>query len=161
MTYQDSGLIMKLLNKYSVHIALLAIFVCFTLPSHAQTTLDYIDNQTPDTRYIDHLDGTVTDRKTNLMWAKDSQGASIWVSALESAKNSTNVKELQTLIAYNSYSPSINTNLFPDTSNNNYWTSSPAVTSNSRSAISISFDNGTSTRTTRTSTLMFRLVRNP
>ncbi len=74
--------------------------------------------------YIDNKDGTVTDKSTNLMWAKSDSGSRMnWVEALEFAQNSTlagysdwrlpNAKELQSLVDYEKKElPAINTDYF-------------------------------------------------
>jgi len=69
------------------------------------------------------------------------------------------IKELNSLSAYNRSNPAINTNVFPRTSADSYWSSSPAVTDNFRSALSLDFGIGRTFRTTRTSSLGVRLVR--
>ncbi|WP_237157015.1 DUF1566 domain-containing protein [Photobacterium rosenbergii] len=77
-----------------------------------------------DMEYIDNQDGTVTDKSTNLMWAKSDSGKRMnWVEALEFANNSTlagysdwrlpNAKELQSLVDYEKKDlPAINTKYF-------------------------------------------------
>ena len=52
------------MNKITV------ILVALSFNLSAQTTYDYIDNDWPDSRYIDHGDGTVTDTATSLMWMR-------------------------------------------------------------------------------------------
>ena len=90
----------------------------------------------PDSVYIDHGDGTVTDTRTDLMWKQCVEGMSdetcqtgspqsfTWGSALIHAEASTfanytdwrlpNVKELSSLVEDCRESPTLNTNFFPD-----------------------------------------------
>lgn len=81
----------------------------------------------PDPRFTDNLDGTVTDHLTGLIWLKDGNcfGERIWVDALSDCNGLAdgscgltdgsrpgawrlpNVKELQSLIDYGSFFPSL------------------------------------------------------
>lgn len=93
---------------------------CFVRAVRGTTSLYDMD-------YLDNGDGTVTDRSTNLMWAKNDSGMTMdWVEALESAEGSNlaghrdwrlpNSKELQSLVDYGKTDfPAINTKFF-DTS---------------------------------------------
>lgn len=90
----------------------------------------------PTSRYIDHLDGTVTDTQTGLMWKKCSEGqvapscsgvasSYAWADALNSASGVVyagydnwrlpNQNELQSLVEYGCHGPAINTVAFPNT----------------------------------------------
>ena len=93
--------------------------------------------------YTDNEDGTVTDNSTGLMWqqATATGGTSgnylTWKDALSYCDNLSlgghtdwrlpNFKELQSLVDFSRYKPSINTNYFPDTNPNNYYWSSTTV----------------------------------
>lgn len=80
-----------------------------------------------DMNYVDNGNGTVTDKSTSLIWAKDDSGVKMnWVDALEYAKNSKlsgysdwrlpNSKELQSLVDYEKKDfPAINTKYFNTT----------------------------------------------
>ena len=82
-----------------------------------------------DSRYTVNGDGTITDKKTNLMWKRCVEGLSgsdcmtgtattyDWQAALDLADNSLfggadwrlpNIKELRSLAAYDRYNPTIN-----------------------------------------------------
>ena len=98
------------------------------------------------TSLISNGDSTVTDNSTGLMWAQCSEGLSgagcatgsarlmTWADALTTAKNSRlggysdwllpNAKELQSIVDYSVFSPSINSVKFPNTPSNLFWTSS-------------------------------------
>jgi len=85
-------------------------------------------------RFIDNNDGTVTDTKTNLMWQKDTaSGNYTWQPALSYCENLTlashndwrlpNINELQSIVDYTRFDPSINTTYFPNTVSSCYWSS--------------------------------------
>lgn len=119
----------------------------------------------PDSVYIDHGDGTVTDTRTDLMWKQCAEGLSgancengsaqvfSWANALAHAEFSTfrdytdwrlpNVKELSSLVEGCRAHPSINTNLFPNTPDLEYWSGSP-VSENSSASWWVSFSTGRS-----------------
>jgi len=74
----------------------------------------------PNPRFIDYGDGTVTDNLTGLMWTKDAQqisGWMTWVDALIACNNLffagyndwrlPNVRELASLIDYGQYNPAL------------------------------------------------------
>lgn len=97
--------------------------------------------------FVDNGTSTVTDNATGLMWSKCSEGLEgenceigrlkplNWDEALDTARNSRlagyndwrlpNVKELQSLVKYDVYAPSIDTTNFPNTSSRLYWSSTP------------------------------------
>jgi hypothetical protein len=134
-----------------------------------QTTLDYIDNQWEDDRYIDHENGTVTDTNTALMWKQCPEGLSgsnclknvagdaagtateyTYKTAIEQAKGYEfaghtdwrlpNIKELDSLVAYDRRDPAINSTLFPNTLYG-FWSSSPYI-KRARSSWSLNFSDG-------------------
>lgn len=129
----------------------------------AQTCPPGYPRVAPDSRYIDHGDGTVTDKQTGLMWRRCSEGQSgiacsgtasmqSWQVALTTAANSSfagysdwrlpSVKELQSLVETGCYGPSINSFRFPSTEERgDFWTSS-TVASNTSSAWLISLYHG-------------------
>jgi hypothetical protein len=119
-----------------------------------QIKRDDIKNQWQDSRYTDHEDGTVTDKKTGLMWKQCPEGLSdrgcatgtatkhTWMQAIKLAENTTfpagshsdwrlpNIKELASLAAYDRYNPAINSTFFPNlpisiTKKTKFWSSSP------------------------------------
>jgi len=135
----------------------------------------------PGSAYIDHGDGTVTDRRTGLMWKKCAEGFSgaacqtgaseiySWADALAHAEASTfanhsdwrlpNVKELSSLVEECRRLPAINTILFPNTPSEMFWSSSPGLWV-SYIAWFVHFDEGiTGLQYGRTSPLRIRLVR--
>lgn len=118
------------------------------LQAHAQTCKDSITPTTPDSRFTDNGNGTVTDKQTNLVWMRCALGqtwesstctgsaaAYTWQQALQAAEGYTyggsdkwrvpNVKELTSIIEGACFDPSINETIFPTTPLNAFWTSSP------------------------------------
>jgi len=108
---------------------------------------------TPDNRYIDNQDGTITDTRTDLMWSKCSGGLTgndcsvgaeltyTLSQALRLAKTINNndgfagytdwrlpnINELASLVEFQCVQPAINLNLFPATQPSGYWSSSQSV----------------------------------
>lgn len=141
------------------------VMVFFINMSLAQEqTSPNIANEWPNSRYIEHGDGTVTDLVTGLMWQKcslgqewsvigcsgDSSGVD-WQSALLLASENTafgygdwrlpNIKELASLLAIDRANPAINSEVFPNTYSDAYWTNTPYVIGRG-SAWVVSFDYG-------------------
>jgi hypothetical protein len=96
----------------------------------------------PSPRFTDNGDGTVTDNLTGLMWAKDASnpGKTTWSNAITYANNLSlgsggcgtnytdwrlpNVKELQSLIVFDNYSPALPTgHPFSYVQMSSYWSS--------------------------------------
>jgi hypothetical protein len=92
--------------------------------------------------FHDNGDGTVTDTVTGLMWQKESlrkgnKEAFSWGDALDACENLSlagyadwrlpNKNELQTLAEYYWLFPAINTDYFPDTASQYYWSSTPSA----------------------------------
>ncbi len=120
--------------------------------ARAQSCNPNIPLSTPDREFVDHGDGTVTHRKTGLMWSKCLLGQSgsdcsigsstrtryTWKEALEAADTSTiagysdwrlpNIKELESIVEDACYGPSINLSIFPNTPSSDVWSSSPRAT---------------------------------
>jgi len=82
---------------------------------------------------IDNGDGTVTDTDTGLMWQKDTAlGTYTWEQALSYCESSTlagyndwrlpNRNELQSIVDYSRYNPSIDP-IFSNTVSSSYWSS--------------------------------------
>jgi len=83
--------------------------------------------------FVDNGNSTVTDNATGLMWevktddggARDKDNVCSWYEALSYCENLSlagytdwrlpNIKELQSIVDYSTYSPSINTTFFPNT----------------------------------------------
>lgn len=175
------------MNKLYIPILqslLVLSIVAFVNPVMAACNSNVVSTA-PDSRYVDHNNGTVTDLYTGLMWQQCSYGQTpvgsvctgsvsdmAWDSALQhvgtvntpgfaghSDWRLPNVKELESLTDDACYSPAINGILFTSISGGYYWSSSPSagVPGN---AWSVDFSFGYSSHEPRTETNHVRLVRN-
>jgi hypothetical protein len=103
---------------------------------------------TPTVDFIDHGNGTVTHKRTGLMWQRCAVGQTwtgsgcsgnptsySWNAAMALTNDlggyndwhMPTQNELQTLVEYGKYAPSINNKIFPDTPSKFFWSSSPKV----------------------------------
>lgn len=139
--------------RHSIRTGL--IFLLFSLVAGtAQAQIckpESIPASTPDSQLQDNGDGTVTDRKTGLMWKQCAEGQfgsgcaegaatefNMWQNALlraEEVNNSggfagftdwrvPNIKELASLVEQQCMEPAINLTRFPNTPNNGFGSSS-------------------------------------
>jgi hypothetical protein len=166
---------------------LLAVTLLATaFSSEAQTCRSdsEIPSTTPTSDFHDNGDGTVTHKKTGLMWTKctlgqtggDCSGGSAttydWSAALQAAKASRiagyndwrvpNVKELITLVEKRCFDPAINVAVFPAIPVSDVWTSSPTTDfpSNTPTSWGVNFaEFGYNFTYERTDLLSLRLVR--
>ena len=144
-------------NRSSVHVHVRLVAGATPAIATDQPIHPYIPNNTPDSRYALHSDGTVTDTWTGLMWQRCSLGQSwdanssncvgntgfyTWQQALRQGDNNNlagysdwrlpNVEELRSLVAYDRHGPAINSTVFfPRTLTGFYrtlyWSSSPGA----------------------------------
>lgn len=134
-------------NELSV-LGLLTLFLGFG-NAQAVPCQNNLPASNPDSVYIDHGNGTVTDTRTGLMWKQCAEGLSgatcqtgsaqtfTWANALIHAETSAfanytdwrlpNVKELSSLVEDCRSYPAINTNHFPNTPSDWFWSGSPNV----------------------------------
>ncbi len=146
----------------------------------AQSILSEAVDKWPDSRYVDHGNGTVSDKETRLMWSKCLVGlseadcltglavSSTWALAVEDASASNlagctdwrlpSLKEMNSLIALNRYDPAINITLFPNPEMDDFvWTSSPRVFTGN--AWRINIKRGLDASSPVTNAWAYRLVR--
>lgn len=127
-------------------------------------------------RFEIHVDSTVTDKQTGLIWKRCLQGLSgddcsqdsffsgTWEEALQEAENNEgwrlpNIKELQSIVERQCTNPALNTQIFPNSEDFfDIWSSSPHGDSR---AWYVHFGSGIAGNETRLNTLQVRLVRNP
>ncbi|MEM7283892.1 MAG: DUF1566 domain-containing protein [Pseudomonadota bacterium] len=138
-----------------------------------------IPASTPTEQFVDHGDGTVTDTKTGLMWAKCSIGQTItdctgtatprsWRGVLLDADASAlggyndwrapNIRELQSIVEQRCENPAINEDVFPNTPSTNYQSGSPSG-SDAANSWYVNFNDGTSLTGVRFQNASVRLVR--
>lgn len=85
-------------------------------------------------RFVDNGDNTVTDTQTELIWSKNTVAIDVNHKAAEKAVEALGegwrlptIQELFALADHSRYSPAIDTDAFPDTENEWYWSSSETV----------------------------------
>ena len=149
--------------------------------ANAQTCDDSITPTTPDNRFSDNGDGTVTDKTTNLIWMRCALGQTwdgstctgsattyTWQQALQEAEGYTfagssgwrvpSIKELASIVELSCYNPAINQEVFPHTPSDWFWTASPYAP-NSYDAWIVSFGYGDDSRNDKSLNRSARLVR--
>ena len=134
---------------------------------------------TPTSDFIDNRDGTVTHKTTGLTWMRCALGQT-WTGSACSGTASTytydqavaltgtfaghsdwrvpNIAELQTLVERENMNPTINTDLFPNSHSQTFWSSSPYVGSTNY-AWDVDFYDGDVGRDLILRSLPVRLVR--
>jgi len=135
---------------------------------------DYVP-ATTQMNYTDNGDGTTTDNRTGLMWAKDGSGAGCnngaalnWENAGLFCQNLTfatytdwrlpNAKELFSLVKFEGTAPFIDQTSFPNTVSDYYWTSTTCVPGTTN-AVSVTFNKGYVDYNDKTNTIYVRPVR--
>jgi hypothetical protein len=172
----------------SVQTAALTSLLMLLQPQagHAQTCQPAsIPATTPANQFTDHSDGTVTDKKTGLMWKRCSEGQSwdgitctgtaavyTWQAALQQAQavngaggfagytdwRVPNIKELASLIEEQCQYPAINITIFPAIPFDFYWSASPYANDGS-SAWTLSFGDSSDNWINKNNLLYVRLTR--
>jgi hypothetical protein len=135
----------------------------------------------PDSDFIINDDGTVTQKKTSLMWMRCNPGQKwdgstctgtaatfTWREALETADlekfagyadwRLPNKNELESIVAENCILPAVNTKVFPATQTEFHWTSTPYAGLGT-GAWSVDFGYAVVTATEKSGKLYIRLVR--
>ena len=122
-------------------VVLLLLSLCASShPLLAQTCNDRISASTPDERYHDNEDGSVTDTLTGLQWARCSFGQTLendrchgephrlpWAIVslvIETGWRLPEIAELNSLVELRCIQPAINQQIFPDTAPAAYWSAS-------------------------------------
>lgn len=148
----------------------------------AQTCQGNISQTSPTDSFILESSGTATDTRTGLEWMRCSlgqfwNGATCegdpsqlnWQQALnlahgfEFANKSgwrlPNLKELASITERSCVRPSINATLFPNTAEDDYWTSTPTMTDPQRAWV-VAFFNSSNSVKQKQLFVFARLVRN-
>jgi hypothetical protein len=131
-----------------ITLTLLAAALLSTMPASADCTA--VPATTPDSRFSDNGDGTVTDIKTGLVWKRCSEGQVwdgttcagtesnyTWQTALQAGVASAfagksdwrlpNIKELGSIVERQCFDPAINAIVFPNTPSSSFWSGSPCA----------------------------------
>lgn len=168
--------------KTQMTIAALAIGLFTSTFASSECVHANISTSKPDSIYIDHGDGTVTDSETGLMWQKCAVGLSgsdcstgtaqtfTWQGAFAAANENAdygyddwrqpNKKELFSLVEFAcTLTPTINQTIFPNTPDNGMWTSSPDLNNSGVNTWAVYFNFGGVFASTKSSLLPIRLVR--
>ena len=153
------------MSPYPVLLFLLFCFTSIISSASCVNKNEQIPINKPEAVYLDHGDGTLTDRYTQLMWQVCTLGlnysangtcvgtstASSWQGALAGANANAdyghsdwrlpNKKELDSLVEVACYRPAIHQSLFVSTELGWYWSSTPYVDQSDR-AWSVDFSWG-------------------
>jgi hypothetical protein len=158
-------------------------FLCFFVSYVAvsQTCLPNFDAATQTDEFLDNGDGTATDETLGLMWMRCSLGQTWedescvgdaselnWQQALQAAHGYEyadklgwrvpNMKELASITERSCVRPAINELYFPNTSSDDYWTSTPSVADPQRAWV-IAFFNSSNSLKDKSLFVFTRLVR--
>ena len=160
---------------------LLALALCPVSVSAAQNCKDSIMATSHEDDFIIHADGTVTQKKTGLMWTRCSfgqewdgsicKGAAATLTWVEAHKlvhqekfagyddwRLPNKNQLESIIEGRCAAPAVNLKVFPSTEAAFYWTSSPYAGLGT-GARSLDFGYGAVTASEKSGKLPVRLVR--
>ena len=117
---------------------------------------------------VSNGDGTVSDTKTGLMWQQSESEVMDWTAALSYCENLQlanhndwrlpNRNELQSLVDYSVYNPSIDTIAFPGATSSSYWSSTTRA-DNSGYAWDVHFYDGHIHGSDKTNSCYVRAVR--
>ncbi|WP_026377085.1 DUF1566 domain-containing protein [Aestuariibacter salexigens] len=148
----------------------------------AQSCLVDIDDTTASSEFTDLEDGTVLHVRTGLVWMRCSLGQTwngstcineadelTWQQALDQAYGYEfadslawrlpNIKELASITERSCVRPSINETIFPNTSADDYWTSTPSMADPQRAWV-VAFFNSSNSIKQKDRSVFVRLVRN-
>lgn len=160
-------------------LGLFCLFVSYVATS--QTCLPDFDITLKADEFVDNADGTVTVPSLGLVWMRCSLGQTwvdetcsgdakelTWQQALHTAHGYQyagqlgwrvpNMKELASLTERNCVRPAINEIFFPNTSSDDYWTSTPSMVDPKRAWV-IAFFNSSNSLKDKRLFVFTRLVR--
>ena len=167
-------------KKFIIIFFICFIFIIQGCAFNSNIVLPTVKITTPDERFVDNNNGTILDKKTNLMWEKCSEGLSgkncasgtaneyTWEKAKNLAQNTKfvgydnwrlpTIKELSSIVERAKYEPAINQNIFPNTKSSYYWSSSVCAGYTDR-AWRLDFSDGDAYWHFKTVSYYVRLVR--
>lgn len=162
---------------------IIASLFAFTCSAQAQTCFSGLTETAPESNFTDNEDGTVTDSSTGLMWMRCSIGqtwnetdatctgdatAMTWQEALQTAYGYSyaghndwrlpNVKQLISITEKTCVRPSINETIFPETTSDDYWSSTPSINDYTMSWV-VAFFNSSNSLKEKDAFVYSRLVR--
>jgi hypothetical protein len=160
-------------------VCLFCFFVSYLASS--QTCLPDFNAALKTNEFVDNGDGTATDASLGLVWMRCSVGQTwssetcsgnasklTWQQALQAAHGFEyaqqagwrvpNMKELASLTERSCVRPAINELFFPNTSSDDYWTSTPSVIDPKRAWV-IAFFNSSNSLKDKRLFVFTRLVR--
>jgi len=160
-------------------LCLFCLFISYVATS--QTCLPDFDATTQTEEFVDNADGTATDELLGLVWMRCSLGQTwenetctgdaselTWQQALQTAHGYIyaeqlgwrvpNMKELASLTERSCVRPAINEIFFPNTSSDDYWTSTPSVVDPKRAWV-IAFFNSSNSLKDKNLFVFTRLVK--
>lgn len=165
-----------------VHLSwVLALLLPFAASAQSPCDNDKIPASTPDSAFESNGDGTVTHRRTGLMWSQCVYGQATslctgaptylpWHLALQAADAADlagyddwrlpSRAELASLVEYCRAAPAQNTTVFPNTPSAPFWTSTPFA-GQPALAWAVLFDHGAASPLSSTNGAYIRLVRTP
>lgn len=120
--------------------------------------------------YVDNGNGTITDKKTGLIWQKIPLSTTKnWFQALYYAENLAfagyddwrlpNIKELQSISEINFANPSVNPTFFPSTNSSIYWSSTTLKSPDTTKAWTVDFQFGLASYNLKNENHYIRCVR--
>ena len=154
--------------------ALIILLSVISSPLFAQTCNNQINPSTPDDRFHENQNGTVTDNLTGLQWAHCSLGQifekgecrgeahhlpwAIVSLVIEKGWRLPEIAELNTLVELHCIKPAINVTIFPNTLPAAYWSASRFINKDG-DYWQVNFFHGESTSEPADTAAYVRLVR--
>lgn len=164
-----------------ISVSLLLTGACV---AYAEQTCDTsVENNTPTADFVNHQDGTVTQKSSGLMWSVCSLGQNFekgecqgkatklnWQNAMQAAKKSQlagydnwrlpSIDELNLIVEIGCHNPAINLQVFPNTIGGGYWSAS-TVARVKKNARAMFFFYGEDSSFYKKTPYFVRLVRTP
>lgn len=157
-----------------VHLSLMLLLCFFNNPLFAQSCDQEIKASTPTRVFSDNQNDTVTDKRTDLRWARCTLGQVLdkgacrgeahflpWAIAslvIEPGWRLPTIAELNSLVELSCINPAINNTLFPDTIPGAYWSATRFINTDGN-YWQVNFLHGESTSEPADTLAFVRLVR--
>ena len=119
--------------------------------------------------FVDNGNGTITDKSKGLIWQKETPDSTMdWNASITYCENMTlagyddwrlpTIKELNSIVDYGQFNPAINSEIFPYTASDKYWSSTTYIFENNK-AWAINFEYGSATPYDKGTSYNVRAVR--